>query len=163
MSAGAPGGGTLGGPDEVQLTPEEEDALRIGIERIHQEKLQALRDPGPGWKEWFLFDGAKWWVGLLYLVVDSWIVGLWFERYGVTGTIVVLIVLSLVAALYLELLAFRYLWRRPADDEHVGSGVFRPGPFALREVGIWTPEAKSHLASRLRRGPEGAPDPHDFL
>ncbi len=150
--------------DEAELTPEEEEAFRAGTERVLEEKRDALADPGPRWGEWFLYDGAKWWVGLGFVIVDSWVAGFWFEVGGWAKVTVAAMIASLVGALYLELLLYRFLWRRPTEQERVGQGPFRPGPLALREVGIWTPEAVRHREAAARRRVHGGGlDPREFL
>ena len=157
---GTPGG--PGGPHD--LTPEEEEAYEAGIERVELEKQRALADPGPTWREWFFYDGAKWWVGLGFLIVDVWVGGSWFTDASFSGLRVLGAVLCLAAAFYLELLLYRYLWRRPSDTDLRRSGPFRPGWMGLREVGRWTPEA-----ARLRAHgggpsvPDGTPRSDEFL
>ncbi|HTT16607.1 MAG TPA: hypothetical protein VMH49_04540 [Thermoplasmata archaeon] len=150
--------------DERELTPEEEAAFRVGLERVQEEKREALVDPGPSWREWFFYDAMKWWLGIVFLIADAWVVTSWISDGVATATDIVGVVLSLAAALYLEVLLYRYLWRRPSDPDLVGRGTFRPGWKALREVGRWTPEA-SRVASRAaRRRPEqGGVDPNEFL
>jgi hypothetical protein len=148
----------------VELTPDEEAAWEAGLERVAEENRRAIRDPGPSWKEWFLYDGAKWWVALVFLIVDSWIVTGWFSYGTITRTGVLGAVLSLVLALYLEVLAYRLLWRRPSEDGSRRGQRFRPGWTALREVGFWTPEAARFRAGGPRPAPEdSAPDHRDFL
>ncbi len=150
--------------DDSEITPEEEEAFREGTERVTLEKRRALADPGPGWREWFLFDGAKWWVGLGYLILDSWVAGFWFETLGANSRVVLPLLGSLIGALYLELLLFRYLWRRPTDQDRIGEGRFEPGPLALREFGIWTPEGVRHRQAVERRAVHGSgPDPNEYL
>jgi hypothetical protein len=150
--------------DRRALTPEEEAALQLGLERVQEEKRQALLQPGPTWREWFLYDAMKWWLAILYLIVDSWIVVAWIGNDTITLLTVTGTLLSLALAFYLEILLYRYLWRRPDERETAGRERFHPGWLALREAGIWTPEASVVVARDARRGPEdGAPDPHEFL
>ena len=151
------------GPSEAdaEITPEEQRAWELGLERLEEEKRAALKDPGPTWREWFFYDHAKWWVGLLFLIADVWIVGSWVSGGGVTGLGAVGLVASLAAATYLEMLLWGYLWRRPTEGTPRGRGRFRPSWRALREFGRWTPES-----ARLRaRGvpDDGSPTPQEFL
>lgn len=159
-----PSAGSAGAPADVDLTPEEEQIWQAGVERVEQEKREALRAPGPSWREWFFYDLAKWWVGLLFLVVDVWIGGTWI--YG--GTLSTLdvggLVLSVVLAVYLEFLLWGYLWRRPSDTTVRSRRRFRPSWRALREFGRWTPEAARLRDRRGRAAPDdGLPNPHEFL
>ncbi len=40
---------------------------------------RALDDPGPSWREWFFQSAAKWWIGLVSLIVDAWVVVTFLE------------------------------------------------------------------------------------
>lgn len=113
-------------------------------ERRRRAALAAL--PGPDWKTWFLETGLRPYLLLLFLVIDAWIVLMWFELGSLVG-----LVLTLVPAVYLEFLFYRYLWTKPDLEA--------PRPFRrtlTRPVwaGRWTPEGM-----RLRAGePMPAPD-----
>jgi len=138
-------------------TAEEELAFRERLEQVVQEKREALDNPGPPWKEWFLHDGAKWWVGLGFLVIDTWfIVG------GLQAGETALGLLLLIPATYLQFLLWRFLWYRPESDRPVRGG-FRRTWIRPTEFGRWTPEG---VIVRTRgRGalvPPG-PNPKDFL
>ncbi len=140
--------------------PQEEAALQARYDRVLEEKRMALEHPGLSWHDWFLFDGAKWWVGLVDLIVDSWIVAYW---YGLGNFL--LLGLSLAAALYGEFLLYRFLWYRPRDDERPAP---RSGPGSLRArlvrpvpCGRWTPEAAGYVS--VMRSSDGTPNPHEFL
>ena len=149
--------------DETELTPEEREAYFHAIDRIRQDQLRALKDPGPSWREWFYFDAMKWWLGLGFLIVNSWIFVGWVTSVGFTTAGDAGIVASLIGALYLEVLAYRYLWRRPPEHDG-GSGPFRPSWKALREWGRWTPEEEAFRAGKRPRAPaDGSPNPHEFL
>jgi hypothetical protein len=157
---------TPGGPgDDHELTPEEEEAYRAGIERIELEKERALANPGPSWSEWFYYDAAKWWIGLGFLIVDAWVGGAWFTDGAFSSERALGAALCLGAAFYVEFLIARYLWRRPSESDLRRPGPFRPGWTALREVGRWTPEA----ARRRAHGggtpylDDGTPRPDEFL
>jgi hypothetical protein len=148
-------------PDDEALTPEEEAAWAAGVERVAQEKRRALREPGPTWREWFFYDHAKWWYGIAALVVDSWVATSWVAGGARSTLRLVGLAVSVGWAVYLEFLLYRYLWRRPVSGS---AGRFRPGWFALREVGLWTPEATHASAPSARPAPEeGAPNPREFL
>jgi hypothetical protein len=150
--------------DELELTPEEEQAWRAGVERVTEERHEALRDPGPSWKEWFFFDHAKWWVGLGFLIVDSWIAASWIEGGTLSALGALGMGLSLAVAVYVELLAYRYLWHRPGEHDLRPRGRFRPTWLTPREFGRWTPEAVRQRARGARGvSDDGPPSPHDFL
>jgi hypothetical protein len=122
-------------------------------------KERALRDPGPGWREWFLFSGAKTWVVLGFFIIDSWLFAFWFSPFNAAG-----MVLSLVAAVYLEFLAYRYLWYRWNPEHSQTSGPFRPSLLRPREVGLWTPEAALAKQGKLPRISSGqGPRREEFL
>jgi hypothetical protein len=147
--------------DDRELTPEEEKAWEAGLERVVEEKRDALRDPGPTWKEWFFYDHAKWWVCLAFLVIDSWIGTGWVYNGSLTLVGGLETVAALVAAVYLEFLLYRYLWRRPRD---ISRARFRPSWKALTEYGRWTPEATALRKSGGRPVPvDGGPNPQEFL
>ena len=149
--------------DDAELTPEEREAYLQGLERVREDQLRALHDPGPTWREWFFYDAMKWWVGLLYLILDSWIFVGWVTTVGYTSWGGAGLAASLVGALYLELLFYRYLWRRPSDED-ARPGSFRPGWRALREFGRWTPEEAAFRAGKAhRRRQDGSVDSHEFL
>jgi hypothetical protein len=150
--------------DDADLTPEERDAYIAAVDRIREDQLRALRDPGPTWREWFYYDAMKWWLGLLYLVVDSWILVSWISGVGFSPLGVAGMLVSTGVALYFEVLFYRYLWLRPSDDT-IRKGPFRPSWHTLREFGRWTPEEVAMRSGKLRRptAQDGAPDAHEFL
>ena len=153
---------TLANPAE--LSPEEQEAYEAGMERVEQEKQRALSEPGPTWREWFFYDGSKWWVGLVFLIVDAWVGGYWFSDGNYTADRTVFAALSLAGAVYLELLLYRYLWRRPTDASKSHGKPFRPGWTALREWGRWTPEAERMRARGTPPpAPDGGPSADEFL
>lgn len=135
--------------------PPDEAPLDSFLDPEAEEKRRAVLDPGPKWGDWFLFSGAKPWVGLGFLIIDVWVVGSWLSPLNLAG-----LVLSLPPAIYLEFLAYRYLWYRP--DEILGGHRFRPSWHALREVGVWTPEERLLRSGTVPRAPQG-PDPREFL
>ena len=147
--------------DDRELTAEEAKAWEAGLERVAEEKRDALRDPGPTWKEWFFYDHAKWWVGLGFLVVDSWIATGWVYNGGLTVVGAAETVVALAAAVYLEFLLYRYLWRRP---KAISRARFRRSWTALTEFGRWTPEAAAHRKRGTPPVPaDGGPNPQEFL
>ena len=128
-------------------------------DEFEQGKEKALEDPGPGWKEWFLFHGAKTWVVLGFFVIDSWVFAYWLTPF-----VAVAMGLSLAAALYLEILAYRYLWYRWNPENSQSSGPFRPTLLRPREVGRWTPEAVLAKQGKLPRVSSGqGPRREEFL
>lgn len=132
------------------------DSSSLGPPPDEEEKRRALQDPGRPWKEWFYFTALKWWIGILFLIVDSWIVStfLVLRSWGFLAA-------SIVAAVYLEYLAFEYLWRRPDPAHPPRTGRFRWPPF---EVGRWTPEGFGLRAGRPHRPPEEpVADPREFF
>jgi hypothetical protein len=144
------------------LTPEEIAILEQGLDRVAQAKRDALADPGPTWRQWFFWDAMKWWIAVVYLIVDAWILVSWIAGGALTVLTGVGALVSIVVALYLEVLFWLYLWREPTEEGR--SGTFRPGWRALRQFGRWTPEAAGP-AGLGRPGPtdDGSPSPHEFL
>ncbi|HYA70023.1 MAG TPA: hypothetical protein VEH28_01470 [Thermoplasmata archaeon] len=136
------------------LEPDEEAALLVQVDRADAEKRRALSEPGASWHDWFYYSAAKWWILLAFFIVDTWVVVGWLE----TG-VAIAAVPSLIAAVYLEALAYQVLWHRPMESPR----EFRRSVFRLVYCGRWTPEAE-----RLRRGeaagfPEEGPSPEEFL
>jgi hypothetical protein len=139
------------------FTPEGEVAYRERIEQVVEEKRRALEDPGPPWKEWFFHDGAKWWVGLSFFVIDTW-----FFVGGLEAGLFALGLLLLVPATYLQLLLWRFLWYRPSIDRPV-RGDFHRSWLRPVEFGRWTPEGVVvRTQGREALGPRG-PNPREFL
>jgi len=142
---------------EVEPTPEEEIDFRERLEQVEEEKRRALQDPGSSWGEWFFHDGAKWYVGLGFLIIDTWLIAGGFE----SGLVLVGVAL-LVPATYLELLLYRFLWYRPPIDRPV-RGDFRRDWMHPVEFGRWTPEGVVvRTQGRAALGPQG-PNPREFL
>jgi len=152
-----------GGVDR-DFTPEEEQAWREGLERLAHDKAEALSDPGPSWREWFFFDHAKWWVGVGFLILDTWVVASWISGGVDTSWAVLGACASLVGALYLEFLLYRYLWRRPSEDAPRAGRRFRPSWTGLTEFGRWTPEGvRARQAGARGAIDDGSASPHEFL
>ena len=103
---------------------------------------QALKDTGPTWGEWLVGPFAKVWVALGLFVVDSWIFVVWAVPINVAG-----LVLSLLAAVYLEFLLWRFLWYAPDREDDLRNLPFKPRWDRLTRFGRWTPQS-----SRLRAG-----------
>jgi len=142
----------------VEMTPEEEAALRAQMDRVEEEKRLARLDPGPTWREWFLFDASKWWVVLFLLVADSWIVVGWLPTGNIVG-----MVLSLAAAVYAEYLLGQFLWHRPAPRPTRAAGGFRPTWYHPFPYGRWTPEGLEAKTTGAPVVTDGTPDPKEFL
>lgn len=143
-------------PEGVPI-PEEEVAFRERLEEVVHEKRRALEDPGPPWREWFLHDGAKWWVGLGFLIVDTWILA-----GGLEAGVPALGALLLLPATYLQFLLWRMLWFRPPIDRPVRGDFHRSWTRPV-EFGRWTPEGVVvRTRGRAALGPEG-PNPKEFL
>jgi len=103
---------------------------------------QAIQDPGPTWTEWFIGPFAKVWVALGLFIIDSWIFVLGTVPFNPGA-----LVLSLLGAVYLEFLFWRYLWYAPDREEDLQNLPFRPRWDRLTRFGRWTPQAR-----RLRAG-----------
>jgi hypothetical protein len=143
--------------DTSTLTPEEEATVVDQMDRVAAEKRAALQHPGPSWKDWFLFDNSRWWIGLVLLILDGWLLVFWF------GTpLWPLLFPSLAAAGYAEFLLWQYLYHRPADYDSRSTGGFERKWYRPVPAGRWTPEGVA-----LRAGApvnlDGAPDPREFL
>ena len=122
-------------------------------------RQRALADPGPSWRDWFLFEFARLWVVLGFFVVDIWIL-----VYALASGAWILSGVLMVAAFYLQFLGYRALWYRPSDPPLPGT-VFHPKAWRLREFGVWTPEA-DRLRAGLSPYAEVRPDrgdPAEFL
>jgi len=136
--------------DEVEPQPAEQTP-QLG-KLTPAERAEALRAPGPSWKEWAYGTALKWWLGLGLLIVDSWLVAGWIEVGGYLP-----LAGSLAVAVYLEYLLYQYLWH-PYHPEL--RGKFRPSWHAPFEVGRWSPERADLLAGKFE---PTAPDPRQFL
>lgn len=143
--------------DEGQLSPEDRRSLADQLEAVQIEKKKALKDPGPTWREWFFYDMLKWWIGVGFLVLDSWVIAFWLEPPNAIG-----LALSLVAAIYLEFLLARYLWFRPKDETTTSRGAFRRTLLRPVEFGRWTPEAELVRRGVIRPGSESGPSIDEF-
>jgi len=118
---------------------------------------KAIADPGPSWKEWFLFSGAKVWVALGFFVIDVWIIESWLYPPNAAG-----LGLSIAAAVYLEFLAYRFLWYRWDPEAPRRVGPFKPTFLRPREVGLWTREGVLMKQGQFPTADDG-PRREDFL
>jgi len=134
--------------------PEEELSIAERLDLVEEEKRRALADPGPSWTEWFLYSGAKWWMGLLFLIIDVWVIVTWIEL----GSLVLLLA-SLVLVSYAEFLLWRYLWYRPSEWHR----DFHATWFTPVRFGRWTPEGAQVRAGTPLGEFEDGPNPHEFL
>ncbi len=127
-------------------------------ETTADERARAIAHPGPSWQEYFYFQFLKMWIALGFLILDAWIAVLFLEPTDLPA-----MAAALAGALYLEFLAYRYLWFRPALDESPHFQFRRTWSRPVR-FGRWTPEM-----FRLREGLEPyldgtrGPDPREFL
>lgn len=122
--------------DREESTAEERQRLREQIERVVQEKQEALLDPGPTWHDWAYYVALKWWIAVALIVLDSLLAAQWLTWGNYLG-----LGLSLLLALYAEFLLYRYLWARPAPASTRRHGPFRRSWYRPVEYGRWTPEA----------------------
>jgi len=123
---------------------------------FEKSRAEALADPGPSWRDWFLYHASKWWVALGFFIVDMWILLTFVAPFNPVA-----LGLSLAAAVYLEFLAYRFLWYRWDPENAKDVGPFQATFLRPRKYGIWTPEA-----DQLKRGEMPAntgPRREDFL
>lgn len=138
--------------------PWQRQALREQLDRVAEEKRRALEDPGPSWREWFYNTAGKWWIGLGFLIVDSWII-----VAGIQSSAPIVTLPAAVAAIYLEFLAWQYLWRRPSFDTPRRRKRFRPTWYALTQYGRWTSEGAAARNHPSVTGSDEGPRPEEFL
>lgn len=119
-------------------------------------RQRALADPGPPWKDWLYFTAFRWWFGIFFLIIDSWIAAEFIELGDW-----VFLGLALIAAVYLEYLLYLYLWARPEEIRRGRRPRRRWPPF---ELGRWTPEAMHARATgNVPPVDSSASDPREFL
>jgi hypothetical protein len=131
----------------------------LGLPKVAgEERESALQQPGPTWREWFFRSFLKSWIGLGFLIVDSWIfVSLLTPAYWPAEAPAV------GAAVYAEFLLFRFLWFRP-DPEQEGPGApFRRSVWRLTRYGRWTAEYERVRAGLPASEGTAGPDPREFL
>jgi hypothetical protein len=125
---------------------------------VRAEMDRARADPGPSWREWFLFHGSKWWIGLGFLIVDTWIVVSAIQ----IGLGLALVVLAI--ALYLEIFTWQFLWHRPESISIRPPDKNRLWWIRPVSVGRWTPEAEEiRMGHQLVGSADAGPDPKEFL
>ena len=126
-------------------------------DRVRAEKARALAEPGPSWRQWLYQSAFRGWYALGILIVDVQVAVFWLEAGSTLG-----IVLSVIAALYLEFLLYQYLWHRPNFDAPPPR-PFRPKWWRPVEYGRWTPEAELVRAGYPLYKPHEGPNPKEFL
>jgi hypothetical protein len=144
-------------PASKMRSDSDPDSFESRAAAVEREKAFALKEPGPGWRTWFLQSALRWYYFLGMLIVNINILVSWFEYGSLLG-----MVLSLVVAVYLEFLLYRFLWYRPNTDE-APRRPFRRSWIRPTEYGRWTPEA-----DRVRGGfsiypTEEGPSAREFL
>lgn len=149
-------------PGPSQSPPPAQSGLdapyRAQLDRVAQEKQEALEEPGLSWRDWLYFSAFKWWLVIALIAADGWIVGFWIEvpnGYALAG--------SLAIAVYLEFLLFQYLWHRPDPEERPPKGRFRPNWHRPVEFGRWTPERRLAAAGHPVYDRSHGTDPREFL
>jgi hypothetical protein len=127
--------------------PEAEEDFGPPPEVDRAQHAAALAEPGPSWKTWTFETGLRPYFLVLFLILDAWIVLTWAELGSLLG-----LLLTLLLAVYVEFLLYRYLWARPHPDD---KQPFRPSWHRPVWAGRWTPEG-----ARLRAG-EALPNPDE--
>ena len=125
-----------------------------------EDRESALKAPGPTWRDYFFGSFLKVYLGLFFFIVDSWIFVGWLVPLDLFG-----MVPSLVLAVYLEYLAYQYLWYLPAGgvERSTRSESWRRWLHPVK-FGRWTEPGK-----RTRRGlapypkADSGPDPTEFF
>jgi hypothetical protein len=143
---------------DASRSPGDELADESLEDRVKQEKARALEEPGPSWRTWWFQRGLRGYYLLGMLIVDVQVVVGWYEVGSAVGLFA-----SLVAAVYLEFLLYRYLWYRPRADATPPRGRFRPTWVRPAEYGRWTPEADLVRAGHPIYRSEEGPSPKEFL
>jgi hypothetical protein len=140
----------------MAISSEDEELPRLLP--TEEEKRRAVDEPGVPWKDWFYFSFLKVWVSLGFLILDAMVAAAWSEARNWIG-----LVASLVVVVYLEFLAFRFLWTRPATTEERFT-EFKANWLRPVRRGRWTPEAwyPERFATHQASGRSG-PDPNEFL
>ncbi len=118
----------------------------------------ALQEPGPTWTQWAKGPFSKAYLALGFFIGDTLLL--------VTGLQPTdpLILLSLVPVLYLEFIAWQYLWYRPDPNRESRVNAFHPTPFHPVRFGRWTPEGERAQAGVDPFGNANVgPNPDEFL
>jgi hypothetical protein len=128
-------------------TDEFDDGSFPTPESERKRREASIAEPGPPWRTWVFETGLRPYFLLMFLILDAWLVTLWYEVGSALG-----LVLTLIPAIYAEFLLYRYLWTRP-DLE--APRPFRRTWYRPVWAGRWTAEG-----IRLRAGaPMPGPDP----
>jgi hypothetical protein len=121
-----------------------------------EEREKVIADPGPSWREYFFRDFLRWWVVLFFFVVDVWIVASFLHP-----VLPLVIIPSLIVAIYLEFLGYEYLWGVAHIHREGRSTVYHRTWYRPVEYGRWTP-----VGEQVRRGDgprRNELDPQEFL
>ena len=153
MPPSTPSSSTAPGDGGTEV-PAREPSLE---DRVDQEKALALAEPGPSWRQWMFHSAFRAYFLLGMLIVDAQIVVFWIEEKSSVALVV-----TLILALYLEFLLYRYLWYRPRFDAPARR-PFRRTWIRPAEYGRWTPEAELVRAGSPIYSSEQGPSPKDFL
>jgi hypothetical protein len=138
--------------------PAAEFAFESQVDRVAEEKRRALEAPDIPWRTWWFHSGSKWYVGLGFLIIDIWILGLGFE----TGSLLLAAVL-MALAIYGELLLYQYLYYYPPEQLPGHRTPFRRTWFRPVPYGRWTTEGEVLRAGGTVITPDQGPDPKEFL
>lgn len=139
---------------KLEESPDEAGRFREGLSRIEAEKQRALDDPGPSWHDWWYYSASRWYVVLVFFVVDAWIVGSFLsDGY--------LAILFTAVAIYLEVLLYQYLYYRPRGERRRRGETFRRTWYRPFEFGRWTPEGAALRAGGGRVPSEAIPSPDE--
>jgi hypothetical protein len=147
-------------PSETTTPTSDPDyfAIESQIDRVEQEKRKALSDPGPTWRAWWFHSASKWYIGLLFLIVDVWIFSAAAEASAIA-----LGAVAVAAAVYAEFLLYRYLYYEPPLGRAKSEGRFHRTWYRPVEYGRWTEEGEILRAGGTLPAADGGPDPHEFL
>ncbi len=146
-------------PEENSAEVSQERAvLRARMDAVEAEKQQALKDPGPSWRDWWFRSASKWYILVGCLVADVWVVTYWLELGSLLGA-----VLSLAAAVYAEYILYEFLWYRPPLLISFHRSHFRPTWWRPFRFGRWTPEAAIWAEQPHDELEEEGVNPKEFL
>lgn len=126
-------------------------------DQVRAEKEAALREPGPGWREWFFHSALRWYYALGVLIVNVQLIVFWMEYGSAVG-----LAITLVAICYGEFVLYRYLWYRPHPDS-AQPRKFRRSWLQPRAYGRWTPEADLARAKARAGLADEGPSAKEFL
>jgi hypothetical protein len=114
--------------------------------------------PSTTWREYFYRTFLRVWVLCFFFVGDVWLVAEWLFPWRSIN--LVLIVIALSIASYLEFLAYEYLWYEPGDASRSTREPFRRGWMRPVPWGRWS---EAWADRRSHRPDDGAVDPSEFL